>query len=72
MSAVLIVAFVCPGSDERAMLTLSLFRDGTFTGANTVRLLIDARALRLHLLLMSIYLQSIRGYSALRPGATSW
>jgi EmrB/QacA subfamily drug resistance transporter len=70
VSAVLIVAFVLLELRQRApMLDLALFRDSTFTGANTVGLLIMC-ALFGFIFFMSIYLQSIRGYSPLQAGAT--
>ncbi len=54
---------------QRPMLDLSLFRDGTFSGANTVSLL-SFFALFGVFFFISIYLQTILGYSAVRAGAT--
>ncbi|HEX4930780.1 MAG TPA: MFS transporter [Gaiellaceae bacterium] len=54
---------------RRPMLDLSLFRDGTFSGANAVSLL-SFFALFGVFFFVSIYLQTILGYSALRTGAT--
>ena len=68
-SAVLVVAFVVIELRQRnPMLDLSLFRDSTFAGANAVGLLIMC-ALFGFIFFMSIYLQSIRGYSPLSAGA---
>jgi EmrB/QacA subfamily drug resistance transporter len=54
---------------RRPMLDLSLFRNGAFTGANTVSLL-SFFALFGVFFFTSIYLQNLRGYSAVRTGAT--
>jgi EmrB/QacA subfamily drug resistance transporter len=51
------------------MLQLSLFRDGTFTGANAISLL-SFFALFGVFFFISIYLQNILGDSAVRTGAT--
>jgi predicted MFS family arabinose efflux permease len=69
-AAVGLVAFVVVElRSRRPMLDLSLFRDGTFGGANAVSLL-SFFALFGVFFFVSIYLQNVLGYSALRTGAT--
>jgi EmrB/QacA subfamily drug resistance transporter len=50
------------------MLDLSLFRSGTFTGANTVLLLV-ALAMFGVFFFVSLYMQNVLGYSAVQAGA---
>jgi EmrB/QacA subfamily drug resistance transporter len=65
-----LVAFVVVElRSRRPMLDLSLFRNGTFGGANAVSLL-SFFALFGVFFFVSIYLQNVLGYSALRTGAT--
>ena len=70
VAAIGLVAFVLVElRSRRPMLDLSLFRDGTFGGANAVSLL-SFFALFGVFFFVSIYLQNVLGYSALRTGAT--
>jgi EmrB/QacA subfamily drug resistance transporter len=50
------------------MLDLSLFRSGTFTGANTVVLLVTLAMFGVFFFL-SLYMQNVLGYSAVQAGA---
>ena len=70
MAAVALVAFVLLERHQRLpMLDLSLFRSGTFAGANLVMLLV-ALAMFGVFFFVSLYMQNILGYSAdRRPGA---
>ena len=68
-SAGLVAFVVVELRSRRPMLDLSLFRDGTFSGANAVSLL-SFFALFGVFFFVSIYLQTVLGYSALRTGAT--
>ena len=54
---------------RRPMMDLSLFRNSTFTGSNVVTMLIMLTMLGI-LFFVSIYLQTILGYSAIQAGAT--
>jgi EmrB/QacA subfamily drug resistance transporter len=68
-SAVLLAAFVVLEHRQRVpMLDLSLFRSGTFTGANLVILLV-ALAMFGVFFFVSLYMQNILGYSAVEAGA---
>jgi EmrB/QacA subfamily drug resistance transporter len=68
-AAVLLVAFVVLEHRQRVpMLDLSLFRSGTFTGANLVILLV-ALAMFGVFFFVSLYMQNILGYSAVEAGA---
>jgi EmrB/QacA subfamily drug resistance transporter len=69
VAAVGLAAFVVLELRQRLpMLDLSLFRSGTFAGANTVVLLV-ALAMFGVLFFVSLYMQNILGYSALQAGA---
>jgi EmrB/QacA subfamily drug resistance transporter len=69
-AAVLLVAFVLLELRQRApMLDLSLFRDTTFAGANVVALLVTLAMFGVFFF-MSLYMQQILHYSALRAGAS--
>jgi EmrB/QacA subfamily drug resistance transporter len=68
-AAVLLAAFVALELRRRVpMLDLSLFRNGTFTGANLVVLLV-ALAMFGVFFFVSLYMQNILGYSAVEAGA---
>ena len=65
-----LVAFVLLERGQRVpMLDLELFRDGTFVGANLVMLLL-ALAMFGVFFFLSLYMQNILGYSAVRAGAS--
>jgi EmrB/QacA subfamily drug resistance transporter len=69
VAVVSLVAFVLLERNQRLpMLDLSLFRSGTFTGANLVVLLV-AFAMFGIFLFLSLYLQNVLGYSAVQTGA---
>ncbi len=69
-SAVLLVAFVVLEHRQRlAMLDLSLFRIGAFTGANVVAMLVSLSMFGVFFF-VSLYVQNILGYSATQAGAT--
>jgi len=69
VAVVSLVAFVLLERHQRLpMLDLSLFRSGTFTGANLVVLLV-AFAMFGIFLFLSLYLQNVLGYSAVQTGA---
>ena len=70
VAAVSLAAFVVIEMRGRVpMLDLSLFRSGTFAGANLVVLLV-ALAMFGVFFFVSIYMQNVLGYSAVRAGAT--
>jgi EmrB/QacA subfamily drug resistance transporter len=65
-----LVAFVLFESRQRLpMLDLTLFRSGTFAGANTVMLLV-ALAMFGVFFFISLFVQNVLGYSAVEAGAT--
>jgi EmrB/QacA subfamily drug resistance transporter len=69
IAAVSLSAFVVLEQRQRLpMLDLSLFRSGTFAGANTVVLLVTLAMFGI-LFFVSLYLQNILGYSAEKAGA---
>jgi EmrB/QacA subfamily drug resistance transporter len=69
VAVVLLVAFVLLEMHQRIpMLDLSLFRNGTFVGANTAVLLV-ALAMFGVFFFVSLYMQGILGYSAVETGA---
>jgi EmrB/QacA subfamily drug resistance transporter len=69
VAALSLAAFVVLELRQRVpMLDLSLFRSGTFTGANTVVLLV-ALAMFGIFFFLSLYMQNILGYSAVQAGA---
>jgi EmrB/QacA subfamily drug resistance transporter len=69
VAAVMLVAFVLLETHQRLpMLDLSLFRNGTFAGANLAVLLV-ALAMFGVLFFVSLYMQGILGYSAVEAGA---
>jgi EmrB/QacA subfamily drug resistance transporter len=64
-----LVAFVLLETHQRApMLDLSLFRSGTFAGANIVALLVFLAMFGVFFF-VSLYVQGILGYSAVQAGA---
>jgi EmrB/QacA subfamily drug resistance transporter len=70
VAAAALVAFVALELRQRLpMLDLSLFRSGTFTGANTVVLLVGLAMFGVFFFL-SLYMQNILGYSAVQAGAS--
>ncbi len=69
-AAVLLVAFVVLEHRQRlAMLDLSLFRIGSFTGANIVAMLVSLSMFGVFFF-VSLYIQRILGYSPTQAGAT--
>jgi EmrB/QacA subfamily drug resistance transporter len=69
LAAVALAVFVWLERHQRApMLDLSLFRSGTFAGANVVALLVTLAMFGVFFF-MSIYMQNVLGYSAVRTGA---
>jgi EmrB/QacA subfamily drug resistance transporter len=69
VAAVMLVAFVLLETRQRLpMLDLSLFRNGTFAGANLAVLLV-ALAMFGVFFFVSLYMQGILGYSAVQAGA---
>ena len=69
VAAVALVGFVLLERHQRVpMLDLSLFRDRTFAGANSVMLLV-ALAMFGVFFFVSLYMQNILGYSAVQAGA---
>jgi predicted MFS family arabinose efflux permease len=70
VAAVGLAAFVRIESRARApMVDLSLFRNSTVTGANTVMMVVNLAIFGV-LLYTSLYLQEVIGYSPVRAGAT--
>jgi EmrB/QacA subfamily drug resistance transporter len=67
-AASLAAFFVLERRQRLPMLDLSLFRSSTFTGANTVVLLV-ALAMFGVLFFVSLYMQNVLGYSAVQAGA---
>jgi len=66
---VMIAAFILLERHQRApMLQLELFRNGTYTGANLVVLLV-ALAMFGVFFFVSLYMQNVLGYSAVQTGA---
>jgi EmrB/QacA subfamily drug resistance transporter len=69
LAAAALVAFVVIERRSRyAMLPLDLFRNGTYTGANLVVLLV-ALAMFGVFFFVSLYMQNVLGYSAVQAGA---
>jgi EmrB/QacA subfamily drug resistance transporter len=69
VAAVSMIAFVLLERHQRLpMLDLSLFRNATFAGANTVMLL-NGLAMFGILFFMSLFVQNILGFSAVKTGA---
>jgi EmrB/QacA subfamily drug resistance transporter len=69
VAAVMLVAFVQLERHQRIpMLDLSLFRSGTFAGANLAVLLV-ALAMFGVFFFVSLYMQGVLGYSAVKAGA---
>jgi EmrB/QacA subfamily drug resistance transporter len=69
VAALMIVVFVLLERHQRApMLQLELFRNGTYTGANLVVLLV-ALAMFGVFFFVSLYMQNVLGYSAVQTGA---
>src|SRR5207237_935310 len=68
-AAVLLVAFIVVERRQRlAMLDLSLFKIGSFTGANIVAMLVSLSMFGVFFF-VSLYIQNILGYSATQAGA---
>ncbi len=69
LAAVMLAAFILLERHQRIpMLDLSLFKSGTFTGANLVVLLV-ALAMFGVFFFVSLYMQNILGYSPVQAGA---
>ncbi|HEV2712732.1 MAG TPA: DHA2 family efflux MFS transporter permease subunit [Gaiellaceae bacterium] len=69
VAVVMLVAFVLLERHQRIpMLDLSLFKNGTFTGANLAVLLV-ALAMFGVFFFISLYMQGVLGYSAVQAGA---
>jgi EmrB/QacA subfamily drug resistance transporter len=70
VAAIGLVVFVLLELHQRApMLDLSLFRNGTFAGANTVMLLVGLGMFGVFFY-NSLFIQNVMGYSAVQTGAT--
>jgi EmrB/QacA subfamily drug resistance transporter len=70
VAAVALVVFVLVEMRQRLpMLDLSLFRNRTFSGANTVMLLIGLAMFGVFFY-VSLYIQQVLGYSAIQAGAS--
>jgi EmrB/QacA subfamily drug resistance transporter len=70
LAVVALAAFVVVESRQRLpMFDLALFRNPTFVGANIVALLVTLAMFGVFFF-VSIYMQNVRGYSAVRAGAT--
>jgi EmrB/QacA subfamily drug resistance transporter len=70
IAAVSLLAFVLLELHQRVpMLDLSLFRNATFAGANTVMLLVGLSMFGIFFF-NSLFIQNILGYSAIQTGAT--
>jgi EmrB/QacA subfamily drug resistance transporter len=68
-AAALLVAFIVVEKRQRlAMLDLSLFKIGAFTGANVVAMLVSLSMFGVFFF-VSLYIQNILGYSATQAGA---
>jgi EmrB/QacA subfamily drug resistance transporter len=69
IAAIMLAAFVVLELRQRLpMLDLSLFRNGTFAGANTVVLLVTLAMFGIFFF-VSLYMQNVLGYSAVQAGA---
>ncbi len=69
VAAVALASFVVlQRRERRPMLDLALFRNGTFTGANLVVLLVALAQFGV-LFYVSLYMQNVLGYSPVRAGA---
>ena len=70
VAAVSLVAFVLLELHQRVpMLDLSLFKNGTFAGANSVMLLVGLAMFGVFFY-NSLFIQNVMGYSAVQTGAT--
>ena len=70
LAVLALAAFTVVESRQRLpMFDLGLFRNGTFVGANIVALLVTLAMFGVFFFI-SIYLQNVHGYSAVRAGAT--
>ncbi len=70
IAAIALVAFVLLELHQRLpMMDLSLFRQGTFAGANIVALLVSLAMFGVFFF-VSLYMQNVLGYSAVKAGAT--
>lgn len=68
--AVALIAFILLELHQRApMLDLSLFKSGTFAGANAVALMVSLAMFGVFFFI-SLFMQNILGYSAIKAGAT--
>ena len=70
MAAISFAAFILLEMHQRApMLDLSLFKNGTFAGANTVMLLVGLAMFGVFFY-NSLFIQNILGWSAVQTGAS--
>ncbi len=68
--AISLIAFIALELRQRApMLDLSLFKNSTFAGANTVALMVSLAMFGVFFFI-SLFMQNILGYSAIKAGAT--